>query len=93
MLYICQYCVITVIYVTEGAYAGGRGFPLSQWPFLYCQKMQYTTPCLSDHFEQRPPSPIQLYIFATTTTNEVNFSLPPIKIQRPPLMWLQFLGK
>ena len=30
MLYIyCQYCITTVIYVTEGAYAGGWGFPLS----------------------------------------------------------------
>ena len=34
MLYICQYCIITVIYVTEGAYAGGRGFQLSQRSFL-----------------------------------------------------------
>ncbi len=35
MLYICQYCIITVIYVTEGAYAGGRGFQLSQRSFLF----------------------------------------------------------
>ncbi len=33
--YIGQYVITTVIYVTEGAYAGGRGFPLSQRSFLY----------------------------------------------------------
>ncbi len=29
------------LYVTEGIYAGGRGFPLSQRSFLFPNKMHY----------------------------------------------------